>query len=260
MEIELKEIYHLAIVTAIEAAEEVMTFFRKDSLETTLKNDDSPVTQADINSSRIIEDALAQTGIPVLSEEGEEIAYEERKKWTKLWIVDPLDGTKEFIKGRENFTVNIGLVENGEPQFGVIVIPYEGLVYFGGKKIGSYCATVSDFEKGILTELPSEITPEKTLVIAGGRKTGEEFYESHLKEMKSHQEEEFVQVASSVKFCMIAEGKVDFYPRNYPCMEWDTAAGQALLNGIGKNVYHHLTGNPLRYNKEDLYVPFFVSY
>lgn len=251
--------YKIAIHSAIEASEIVMKYFRTQELGMTIKSDNSPVTLADLKSSEHIIASLKETKIPVLSEEGDEIEYQERKLWDELWIVDPLDGTKEFIAGKENFAINIGLVKNGEPIFGVIVIPVSGEVYFGGKEMGSFYTTKNDLDLSDLSILPTKKTPKDVLVVTGGKSTGEEFFDKSGLISKEYDSIEFLKVASSVKFCLLAEGIADVYPRDYPCMEWDTASGQAILNGVGKDVYRKDSGVPLRYNKEDLYVPFFIS-
>ena len=259
MKVELQCEHKLAIRSAIEAAAIVLCYFRTSKLETTFKADNSPVTLADLKSSQHIMSQLKTTGIPVLSEEGVQVNYEERKSWNELWIVDPLDGTKEFIAGRENFAINIALVKSGKPTFGVIVIPVSGDVYFGGKQFGSYHTKVSDPELDDINVLPRKNTPLDILVVTGGKATDSSFFTETDLVSKSYSSFEFMQVASSVKFCLLAEGVADIYPRDYPCMEWDTASGHAILNGVGKDIYRKDSGIPLRYNKEDLYVPFFIS-
>ena len=259
MKLELPHTYQTAIRAAIQASSLVMGYFRTNELGTEFKSDESPVTIADLESSRIITNELKKTNIPVLSEEGGEIPFEERKLWDELWIVDPLDGTKEFIAGKENFAINIGLVKGGKPIFGVIVIPVSGEVFFGGAEIGSYATSIEDVKLEQLIELPCENTPREVLIVAGGKPTPTLFYEESNLVRKEYDSIEFRKVASSVKFCLMAKGQVDIYPRDYPCMEWDTASGHAILQGIGKDIYKEATGKPLRYNKEDLYVPYFIS-
>lgn len=259
MKIELEEKYLIAVHAATEAAEIVLNYFRTQDLGLTLKSDNSPVTKADLKSSEYIINRLKETGIPVLSEEGNEVDFEKRKSWSELWIVDPLDGTKEFVAGKDNFAINIGLVREGNPIFGVIVIPVLGEVYFGGKEMGSFFTTTSDTQFNNLERLPRNRTKNDTLVVTGGKQTKEEFFNSFEEITKRYTSIEFLKVASSVKFCLLADGLADIYPRDYPCMEWDTASGQAILNGVGKDIYRKDTGIPLRYNKEDLYVPNFIS-
>lgn len=259
MKVEIPNNYRVAICAAVEAAHLIMQYFRTENLGMELKVDNSPVTQADLKSSEHITARLLETGIPVLSEEGSQVDYSERQQWEQLWIVDPLDGTKEFIAGKENFAVNIGLVHQGKPVFGVIVIPVSGEVYFGGSELGSFSTTTGDLDFSRLTKLPNKKTPANVLIVTGGKSTSQEFfYESGLIK-KKYNSVEFLKVASSVKFCLLAQGIADIYPRDYPCMEWDTASGHAILNGIGKDIYRKDSGIPLRYNKEDLYVPFFIS-
>jgi 3'(2'), 5'-bisphosphate nucleotidase len=256
---EIPEEYQIAIRAAVQAAKLVLGYFRTNQLETEWKADESPVTIADLESSLLLTNELQKTGIPVLSEEGGEIPYEERKKWNELWIVDPLDGTKEFIAGRKNFAINVALVRESRPIFGVIVIPVTGEVFFGGAEFGSYTTTTEDILLENSVKLPTENTPRKVLVVAGGKSTSKDFFEETELVEKNYDSIEFRKVASSVKFCLMAKGQVDIYPRDYPCMEWDTASGHAILQGIGKDIYRKETGKPLQYNKEDLYVPYFIS-
>lgn len=255
---ELPEIYKIAIEASMKASEIVMQYFGNQSFETEIKEDNSPVTDADISSSELITSILRGTNIPILSEEGIEVAYQERKKWNKLWIVDPLDGTKEFIKGTHEFTINIGLVENGAPIFGVIAHPPSKKVYFGNKEMGSWMFNYQSGSYENAIKLPLKETPDEELIVTGGKNTGTEFYEDSDLIEKEFDEVFFKKISSALKFCKIAEGIADIYPRNYPCMEWDTAAGHAIVHGVGKDLYEIESGKVMEYNKENLYVPNFL--
>lgn len=256
--------YLFAIQAAIEAGMTIMEVFESNEMEIRLKEDESPVTKADLLSSEVISDILSSTGIPILSEEAKLEEYSNRKNWELLWIVDPLDGTKEFIKKTNEFAVSIGLVKNKEPDFGVIYIPSTREVFFGGRELGSYTFEY-DEDRSVgrqmdkLIKLPTTSTPKDVLVVTGGQKTKESFYNSSsLLKDTVYKEVEFVKLSSAIKFCRIAEGKMDIYPRDYPCMEWDTAAGQAIVNGVGKELYNIDTEKPITYNNQDLRVPFFL--
>ena len=240
-----------------------MQIYRSGNFKTEIKADNSPVTLADKNSSDIIIKELIKTNIPILSEEVVSPDYKKRKNWKQLWIVDPLDGTKEFIKKTNLFCVNIGLIENKKPIFGVIYIPTKKRIYFGGKEFGTYKfnyydqeINASEIEKAIkLTYLKQK----KEQIITGGKYYLDEKTKIVLKNYKiTYNEKDYIALPSAIKFCEIAEGKSNIYPRVYPCMEWDTASGHAIVQGIGKEIYDLNTNLPLQYNKEDLFSPFFI--
>lgn len=256
--------YILAIQAAIEAGMTIMEVFDSNEMEIRLKEDESPVTKADLLSSEVISDILSSSGIPILSEEVKLEKYINRKNWELLWIVDPLDGTKEFIKRTNEFAVSIGLVRDKEPEFGVIYLPTTREVFFGGRELGSYTFEY-DEDRSVgrqldkVIELPRTSTPENILIVTGGKETDESFYSnSNLLKNHTYKETQFIKLSSAIKFCRIAEGKMDVYPRDYPCMEWDTAAGQAIVNGVGKEIYNINTEKPITYNNQDLRVPFFL--
>jgi 3'(2'), 5'-bisphosphate nucleotidase len=258
------KIYEIAIQASIEAGIAIMKVFHSNDLGVVIKADNSPVTKADLISTEIISSSLEETLIPIIGEEDEPEEYEIRKKWSKVWIVDPLDGTKEFVKKTNEFTVNIGLVENGLPVFGVIYVPATQELFFGGEGMGSYKFIYKTKERlssqiNDAIHLPTEETPNDTIVVTGGRNTQLSFFnESPRIQKLNYSEFTFVQLSSSLKFCRIAEGKMDIYPRDYPCMEWDTAAGHAIVNGIGKDLYDINTNKKVTYNKENLFNPFFL--
>ena len=259
------ENYIIAIEASIAAGKVIMEIYEKD-FQIDFKNDNSPLTEADTAANTIIMDYLKKTNIPIISEENKQISFTIRKEWTSCWIVDPLDGTKEFIKKNGEFTVNIALVKKGLPEFGVIYVPATGLLYFGDVsrqkafridiKHASY--TISD-----LLENASEIQPQQnlnTIRVVGSR--------SHMNQetldfvenlrQKSQKEIEMVSKGSSLKFCLVAEGNADVYPRFAPTMEWDTAAGQAICMATGLKVIDNSTNLEMQYNKENLLNSYFL--
>lgn len=260
----IEKIYETAINASIEAGLAIMDVFYSDDLGVIIKEDNSPVTRADLISTEIISKYLKGTNIPVIGEENEIVSYNVRKKWNQVWIVDPLDGTKEFVKKSKQFTVNIGLVINEIPVFGVIYVPATQELYFGGEELGSYRFLYSpesniDLQIKNATKLPVESTTNNKIVVTGGRKTEYNFFKNSPRIDNINQAElSFIQLSSSLKFCRIAEGKMDIYPRDYPCMEWDTAAGHAIVNGVGKDIYDINSNKKITYNKENLYNPFFL--
>ena len=205
------------------------------------KDDDSPLTQADLESQRVILAALAKLSpdIPVLSEESAQAPWQERRHWKELWVVDPLDGTREFIKRNGEFTVNIALVVDHEPVLGIVAAPALGLVYWGAAGRGAFSHHPGGEPRRIQVSPPA--TP---LRVVGSRSHASSATADYLGKLSPH----IVSgVGSSLKFCLIAEGKADLYPRFGPTSEWDTAAGQALLEAAGGQVTR-LDGHRLRYN------------
>ena len=208
------------------------------------KADDSPLTIADQRSHETIKERLEKTysHIPLISEEGREMAYEERKDWLYFWCVDPLDGTKEFIKRNGEFTVNIALVFNQRPILGVIYIPETGIFYYGSSKEGAFKKEARGNAQ------PIGISGKSTALTAVRSRSHTS--EEEMEVIRSFPVEHFVATGSSIKFCLVADGTADLYYRHGPTMEWDTAAGQAILEAAGGKV---LAGaQPLRYNKESL--------
>ena len=242
------------------------------------KSDDSPLTLADRQAHNIITNHLLPLGIPILSEEGKSIPYSERSMWDTLWIVDPLDGTKEFIKRNDEFTVNIALVRNRVPELGVIFVPVKNSLYFGCSNRGAYLlGNVEMLSHLCDSGKASDATPDLREIINGSRRLpiarpGDTPYvivgsrshatpelETFVEEQRARfKQVEFVSAGSSLKFCLVAEGKAAIYPRLGPTMEWDTAAGHAIAASSGAKVYRHDTGTPLLYNREDLLNPWFI--
>ncbi len=233
-----------------------MEIYKNEDFEVEAKGDDSPLTKADVASHEIIMSFLNGTDIPVLSEEGKDMPYEERKNWKQLWIVDPIDGTKEFIKRNGEFTVNIALVEEQVPVLGVIYVPALKQLYFAAREIGSYKidAAPGDAVAGLLekaAKLPTTNSKHFTVVASKSHLSPEtEEYIDALK--KEHGEIKTLSKGSSLKLCMVAEGQADCYPRFAPTMEWDTAAGQALCMYAGKTVLDWETKEEMLYNRKNL--------
>jgi len=265
---ELKQLLSTATRAAIEAGKVVNEVYQEKDFEVESKADETPLTLADRKSHDIIMQHLKKTDYPVLSEEGKDIPYEERNQWDHFWLVDPLDGTKEFIKKNGEFTVNIALVRQGKPILGVVFAPYVNELYFGTEKFGAYKVEGTqgepmEFEgmeelmkKGQI--LPVSEKRDKLVVVASRSHLNEETraYVEELK--KKHGDAEFVSKGSSLKICMVAEGKADAYPRFGPTMEWDTAAGHAVALAAGFPVTQQDGETPLLYNKKELLNPYFI--
>ncbi len=264
--IEIKVLAYDAILAAIEAGKEILDVY-ENTFEVEYKDDKSPLTIADKRAHQKIVHMLKETGIPVLSEEGRELAYSERKDWQLLWVVDPLDGTKEFIKQNGEFTVNIALIEKGSPIMGVVYVPVDETLYVGAPEFGAYridkAAHITDTDnledwmaKGV--SLPEKQDRPYTMV--GSRSHMSDETAAFFDEVRrDYPDSEVISRGSSLKICMVAEGSADVYPRFAPTMEWDTAAGHALAKGAGFEIYQAKNdGEPLQYNKEDLLNPWFI--
>ena len=256
----------IAISAAVQAGKEILKIYNDPSFDFSVekKADNSPLTLADKVSHRVIESRLKTTGLPVLSEEGRDIPYDERKSWPKFWMVDPLDGTREFIKQNGEFTVNIALIEDSKPVMGVIYVPvshtlYVGIISQGAWKLDSADSAVT-FEtlKNKGTQLPQNNRKEN-FTIVGSRSHANPETKTYIEKRKAeHNEIDIISRGSSLKICMVAEGMADEYPRFGPTMEWDTAAGHAIANAAGKKIWHTHLKNELTYNKKELLNPFFI--
>lgn len=252
------------IATSVEAGRAIMNIYTHPDMDWQVerKADNSPLTLADRSSHEVIARALADSGYPLLSEEGIHLPYSERKDWTSLWIVDPLDGTKEFLKRNDEFTVNIALVENGVPVLGVIYVPAKYRLYWGTRENGAFTAAVDPetYQVGEATAIPVAGAGQnrKFRVVASRSHLSAETQAFIDDLVRQHGEVETVSAGSSLKLCLVAEGTADVYPRLAPTMEWDTAAGHAIALAAGCQVVHAETGLPLVYNKEDLHNPYFI--
>lgn len=254
----------LALEAALHAGKAILRIYHSGNFDIEIKGDNSPLTKADKASHNVIISYLTKTDIPVLSEEGRNITYEERKEWEQLWIVDPIDGTKEFIKRNGEFTVNIALIKNQKPILGVIFVPTTGELYFSSKEIGSFKVSVDleliDIEK--LIDNANRIPfgrDDKTFTIVASRSHMSRETEDYVQQMKDkHGDVNLISKGSSLKLCLVAEGMADCYPRFAPTMEWDTAAGQAICNYAGMDVIDYKTGKEIVYNRENLLNNWFV--
>ncbi len=262
-----------AIDAALRAGGAIMEIYKRD-FEIEFKADKSPLTEADKAAHYIIVDALEDTGIPVLSEESKAVPFEERKDWTKYWLVDPLDGTKEFIKKNGEFTVNIALIENGRPVMGVVYAPVLQTVYYGLKTEGGGQRTASGAwktmdctDKTVDEVLSSSVSlplssalrpPSSSIRVVASRSHCSDETKAFIAELEKKGRVELVSSGSSLKLCLVAEGSADIYPRIAPTMEWDTAAAQAVVEVSGATVVQYGTGEALAYNKENLLNPYFV--
>ncbi len=266
-----------ALRAAVLAGQAIMDVYRTD-FTVEHKSDNSPLTLADRQAHNLITEQLLPLDIPILSEEGKSIPYSERNKWRTLWIVDPLDGTKEFVKRNDEFTVNIALVRNQVPEFGVIFVPVKNRLYFGCSNRGAYLLEDTQLLSFLCNPgKASDASPDLTEIIAESRRLpitcpGNDPYvivgsRSHatpelgafVEEQKAKFERvEFVSAGSSLKFCLVAEGRAAIYPRLGPTMEWDTAAGHAIAVSSGAKIYRQDTGAPLFYNRENLLNPYFT--
>lgn len=238
------------------AGQAILPFWRAD-VAVVEKADASPVTAADLAAHRILADGLAalDAGIPVLSEEAADIPLTERDAWERWWLVDPLDGTKEFISGSEEFTVNVALIERGRVVFGVVGVPVTGRCYLGGAGLGAWRIDAGEREPIRVRMAPAQAftlvaskrhsSPAQERLLAG---LGERFGELQL-----------ANIGSSLKFCLLAEGAADCYPRLAPTSQWDTAAAQGVLEGAGGEVLD-LAGEPLGYGARESFLnPSFLA-
>lgn len=258
MKYTMEELTTIAITASLEAGEAIMDIYKQEDFDVDFKSDDSPLTKADLASHQVIISYLEKTGIPVLSEEGKAIPYETRSQWKKLWIVDPIDGTKEFIKRNGEFTVNIALVEDGMPVLGVIYVPALQQLYFANRDIGAYKTSDTRDEDRLnqwiakAKKLPYDRNDNGYTVVASRSHLSAETEEFIADLKEKHGEVNTISKGSSLKLCLVAEGTAACYPRFAPTMEWDTAAGQAICTYAGKRVLDWETKQEMRYNREKL--------
>jgi 3'(2'), 5'-bisphosphate nucleotidase len=247
----------LAIKASIAAAKEIQKIYVQD-FDIIIKSDKSPLTQADLNSSKVILEILKPTNIPIIGEESTILSHEERKNWETCWIVDPLDGTKEFIQKNDEFAICIALVEKDIPTIGLITSPVEQKIWLGGKTIGFYEIDFQDELK--ITEIQPNKNKKQIPIVLVSRNHPSKLTNNYLNDLtQKYGELTFVKKGSALKFIDLALGKAHFYPRFAPTMEWDIAAGQAILETVGGEVNDATTGKPLTYNKAILKNPYFVA-
>ena len=254
-----------AVNAALKAGAIIEQIYNSDDFQIETKADNTPLTRADRESHKIISQLLKSTDLPLLSEEGKDIAYEQRKHWEKFWLVDPLDGTKEFIKRNGEFTVNIALIENKYPVLGVIYTPVLKKLYFAQQGLGSFMVenplaeynSLDDLLKTAV-KLPHTFPGGGYIIVASRSHMNEKtqrYIEQRVSQCPNYQ---IISIGSSLKFCLIAEGQAHEYPRFGPTMEWDTAAGHAIVKFAGGQVIKADTGQELEYNKPQLVNPDFI--
>ena len=241
------------VALARQAGEKILEIYQTDfSVE--FKDDQSPLTAADLASHQVIVAGLAKLtpNIPILSEESAAIDFDVRMSWNRYWILDPLDGTKEFVKKNGEFTVNIALVDGHRPVLGVVYVPVTGVVYYACEGVGAFCQRQENPPENLQCRRPAGAVP----VIVGSRSHGGSSLDEALTKIGPHK---MVSMGSSLKFCLVAEGKADLYPRLGLTSEWDTAAAQAVVEQAGGCVLNRETRQPLQYNtKDSLLNPYFV--
>lgn len=253
--------YFTAIRASIAAAEKIMEIYL-GGFDTEFKNDGSPVTQADLAASEIIEQHLFSTGIPLTGEESTKKSFNERQSWEELWCVDPLDGTKEFVKRNGEFCVNIALIRQKKPVFGIIASPTMRRLLFGGIETGVFESEFEHYEQpSQWKRITGKSKQNSPIVMASSRSHHSGTDLKFINELKeNHGKVNFIRMGSALKFFHLVRGEADVYPRFAPTMEWDIAAGQALLEGVGGRVLHAERNEPLYYNKENLTNPYFVAH
>ena len=255
----------VAIKASLEAGKVIMQVY-DTAFNVELKNDKSPLTEADKKANDIINTFLVPTKIPIISEENKQTDYSIRKGWETCWVVDPVDGTKEFIKRNGEFTVNIALVTNGKPELGVVYVPATKTIYVADvmgnlafkTDLNSHDASVEDVINSSEKLKPKEANSNPVQVVGSRSHMSQETLDYVEVLKKEGKEVEIVSKGSSLKFCLVAEGNADVYPRFAPTMEWDTAAGQAICNAVEVSVISEETKQPLLYNKQNLLNPWFL--
>lgn len=258
--IEIQHLLELAKRAALQAGKAILEVYASGDFGVEKKSDQSPLTLADKAAHAIIASHLTETGLPILSEEGSHIPYEERKSWEWFWLVDPLDGTKEFIKRNGEFTVNIALIHYNTPVAGIIYAPCLDVLYYGSKETGVY-----KIENGKQLQLSfiakkrtiEELQQKEQITIVASKSHMNEETRSFIDQF---QNANFSSMGSSLKLMLLAEGVADIYPRIAPTMEWDTAAGHAILRSLNMGVYQTDLQTELLYNKEELLNPSFIAF
>lgn len=259
-----------AFNAAVRAGAEIMKVYsaQGDEYDIKVKSDNTPLIIADRLAHNKIKEVLGETRIPILSEEGREILYEERKNWEMFWLIDPLDGTIEFIKGNNEFTVNIALMVENECVGAIVYVPYLGKAYFAEQGCGAMLLegiepneSANYTNRDIRTQaqaLPLKTTSHDNFRIAVSRSHQTTETAEYIAKMQEiHHDIEVIEQGSSYKFCLMAEGAIDYYPRTTTTYEWDTAAAELILVESGGTVRSLPDHRPLRYNKENLHNPWF---
>ena len=243
---------------AKDAGSVIMDIYNHD-VEVEFKNDRSPLTEADKKSNELIIQSLElfHPNIPIISEENSEISYSERSLWGEFWLIDPLDGTKEFIKRNGDFTVNIALIRDGFPVFGVVYLPVDEILYCAEKGSGAF----KEDPSGNLSKIFNGVHYDKIerIKVVASRSHITDEVKEFVEDLKNEGKEvEMISVGSSLKLCLVAEGSANIYPRFGPTMEWDTGAAQAVVMESGRKVLNFETNELLSYNKKSLLNPWFI--
>ncbi len=259
------------VKVALEAGKEIMKIY-EETFYVEYKEDKTPLTEADKRSHKVIYEGLRSINndIPILSEEDSHVPYDIRRKWKKFWLVDPLDGTKEFIKKNGEFTVNIALVEGNKPVMSVIYAPALKVLFFSQKGEGAYRLEINEEEdpedklaKAERLPIVKNHEPSKLIRVVASRSHINYETKQFIRRISLYTEKvETVSVGSSLKICLVAEGRADVYPRLGPTMEWDTAAGHIIAeeSGASVRIYNNNANKELTYNKESLMNPNFVVF
>jgi 3'(2'), 5'-bisphosphate nucleotidase len=257
---------------AVKAGAAIMKIYKnQDDYDISLKSDKTPITVADRVAHNTIKEHLGPTRIPVLSEEGREMLYDERRNWELFLLVDPLDGTLEFIKGNNEFTVNIALMADNECVASALYVPYHCKMYIAAKGIGAYLIRdivpqenpqySRDAIEKVMERLPLESSQHEGFRVAVSRSHQTPETHQRIDQMRQeHPDLEVIEQGSSYKFCLLAEGTVDYYVRTTHTYEWDTAAGELILSEAGGRTRSYPDGEQLKYNKEDLKNPWFEAH
>lgn len=248
------EVLHRVMAIARQAGEAILEVYNRDDFDVEKKGDDSPLTAADLAAHRIIVDGLMDLpeALPIHSEESEGITWDMRRHWTRYWLVDPLDGTKEFIKRNGEFTVNIALMEHGVPTAGVVYVPVKDVTYVGGQGMGAW-----KVEDGVFNAIQVRELGDRVVMVASRSHGSDKLGSVEALIEKTIGPVERTSMGSSLKLCLVAEGAADFYPRLAPTSEWDTAAADAIVRAAGGTVVQ-TNFEPLRYNKENILNPDFL--
>lgn len=253
MQIDLEALLILAIQAAEEGCREILHVYHSGDFKEEAKGDQSPLTLADKNAHNKISSILEPARLPILSEEGKDIPYEERRNWDYFWMVDPLDGTKEFIKRNGEFTVNIALIHKDAPILGVVAVPVTHEIYYATRGYGAYLRKGGVDHK--LEKRPRADLASEGLRVVASRSHMNDETQDFISKLRNPG---LVSSGSSLKFMLLASGKADVYPRYAPTMEWDTAAAHAIVKETGHEVLQHGTDLPLQYNKKNLLNPYFL--
>lgn len=256
----------LAINAALDAGRAIIEVYNSGNFEAETKDDNSPLTLADRKAHLAIMGILKDSSLPVLSEEGKHLDHQQRSKWEYFWLVDPLDGTKEFIKRNGEFTVNIALIKGQSPVFGVIYVPVSKELYFGGKGMGAYkLSGIDHTQKAPDLEMLKHaaqilpMTETRPFTVVASRSHLNQDTAEYIDQLRaSHPDLEMISAGSALKICLVAEGLADEYPRFAPTMEWDTGAGHAIVEGAGGRLTLPDGKSDLVYNKADLLNPHFL--